>query len=272
MRYKHLAIATLGLLVSLLTFLLWGPEHDSPAPPSIPQPGLEPAPLTTPEVSRSSERRPVYEEECHNCPSAPGEALKRDRPEASPVQAVDVRDMLDTNRCYGRLLLAAMDGVPDPDTSDLGGCDDRTPLHVADTPEQVQALIEAGVDVNAQDEYGNTALHRQSFPTFPTEDSLTIIDLLLEADADPTLKNERGEAPWKTALLFSHTRSLHLFLQNKVAENAEAGGLTVPAYLALNPHYRDRLDGLMDAYLIESKIHRKLLAAGAAKSAVAYKQ
>ena len=175
---------------------------------------------------------------------------------------------MDTSDCYGRLLQAAMDGVPNPDTGDLGGCGGRTPLHVANTPEQIRELLAAGVDVNAQDKYGLTALHAHAVPLSATEDSLAIVDLLLDAGADPRLENESGEAPWKTARLLSNVVSGPLVTHERIVSNAEAQGLTVEDYLALNPRHQDMLDELLQRYLVEAQIQRTLLNAAVANTLV----
>ncbi|XP_059253373.1 ankyrin repeat domain-containing protein 22 [Mustela nigripes] len=53
----------------------------------------------------------------------------------------------------------------------------------------VRMLLNAGVDVNAADCYGYTALHYACQMR-----NQTLIPLLLEARADPTIKNKRGES------------------------------------------------------------------------------
>ncbi|XP_075389555.1 ankyrin repeat domain-containing protein 22 [Tenrec ecaudatus] len=53
----------------------------------------------------------------------------------------------------------------------------------------VRMLLDAGVEVNAADCYGCTALH------YACEmKNQTVIPLLLEAQADPTMKNKHGES------------------------------------------------------------------------------
>ncbi|XP_045883781.1 ankyrin repeat domain-containing protein 22 [Meles meles] len=53
----------------------------------------------------------------------------------------------------------------------------------------VRMLLNAGVDVNAADCYGCTALHYAC-----QMKNQTLVPLLLEARADPTIKNKRGES------------------------------------------------------------------------------
>ena len=53
--------------------------------------------------------------------------------------------------------------------------------------ECIKTYIAAGEDLNAQDEDGNTALHFL--------ESMEIAQLLIEAGADPTILNARGESP-----------------------------------------------------------------------------
>ncbi|XP_058154820.1 ankyrin repeat domain-containing protein 22 [Dasypus novemcinctus] len=53
----------------------------------------------------------------------------------------------------------------------------------------VRMLLDAGVDVNATDSYGCTALHYAC-----KMKNQAIIPLLLEAHADPTIKNKNGES------------------------------------------------------------------------------
>ncbi|XP_023595540.1 ankyrin repeat domain-containing protein 22 isoform X1 [Trichechus manatus latirostris] len=54
----------------------------------------------------------------------------------------------------------------------------------------VQMILDAGIEVNATDCYGCTALH------YACEmKNQTVIPLLLEAHADPTIKNKDGESP-----------------------------------------------------------------------------
>ena len=70
--------------------------------------------------------------------------------------------------------------------------DNSTPLHRAaqSNAEAVPALIEAGVDVNVRDPYGETPLHFAA----RNEDPLAA-KALVEAGADTNARAERGEAP-----------------------------------------------------------------------------
>ncbi|KAM8923905.1 ankyrin repeat domain-containing protein 22 [Pelodytes ibericus] len=54
----------------------------------------------------------------------------------------------------------------------------------------IRLLLQYGVDVNAPDYKGNTALHYAC-----KMKSQTTVPLLLEANADPNLKNKDGESP-----------------------------------------------------------------------------
>src|SRR6185295_16857598 len=70
----------------------------------------------------------------------------------------------------------------------------------------VRTLVDAGSDVNAQDNEGNTPLHfavkRINHETFPTEDYEGIIRLLLENKADVHRVNLAGASPLHTAVAF----------------------------------------------------------------------
>ena len=259
MKWTHWKLGTVLLGVLIVLCLLWWPAAEAPAPIqpiAIPDEApIAPQPVVRPRAPQ----RPRYRDESATRPSrlATAEELKRSKPEVQDFYSVD----LDTSRCYGRLLQAARDGVPNPDTEDLRGCAGRTPLFVADTPDQVRELLAAGVDVNAQDRGGRTALHAHAVPHSATEDSLAIIDLLLDAGADPRLENEHGEAPWKVARLHSIVQSRHLWLHEKIAKETEARGLSVEAYLASRPHLQEWADGLLEGYLVEAKIQRVLLTA-----------
>ena len=74
-------------------------------------------------------------------------------------------------------------------------------MHYAQTPEQVQVLLDNGADINLQDLYGVTPLSEQISiaVSVPTEDGVAIIQKLLEAGADPWLKDNRGKIPLEVA-------------------------------------------------------------------------
>ncbi|XP_072279370.1 ankyrin repeat domain-containing protein 22 [Pyxicephalus adspersus] len=54
----------------------------------------------------------------------------------------------------------------------------------------IRLLLQSGVDVNAEDISGNTALHYAC-----KMKSQAIVPILLEANANPNLKNKEGESP-----------------------------------------------------------------------------
>ena len=98
-------------------------------------------------------------------------------------------------------------GGPPPGCCRTG---DWTLLHVATTGKAsldvVSALVDAGSDVNAQDNEGNTPLHfavkRIKHETFPKADYDGIIRLLLEKKADVRIVNVAGASPLHTSVAF----------------------------------------------------------------------
>ncbi|XP_010225184.1 PREDICTED: ankyrin repeat domain-containing protein 22 [Tinamus guttatus] len=69
----------------------------------------------------------------------------------------------------------------------------------------IKMLLRAGADVNAADFSGSTALH------YACEmKNLAVVSLLLEAHADPSVKNQEGETPLDIArrLQFSNIESM----------------------------------------------------------------
>ncbi len=72
--------------------------------------------------------------------------------------------------------------------------------------ELVRALVDAGADINARDNEGNTPLHfsvkRINREKFPTRDYEGIVRLLLEKKADVHIVNVAGATPLHTAAAF----------------------------------------------------------------------
>ena len=84
----------------------------------------------------------------------------------------------------------------------------------ASNPGVAQYLINAGIDVDAQDEDGVTALMSSAFAGYSPE----MIQILLEGGADPDIQDNTG----KTALIYSAGRSVW-----KIAETLIDGGADV---------------------------------------------
>eukprot|EP00658_Telonema_sp_P-2_P022622 TRINITY_DN19041_c0_g1_i4.p1 TRINITY_DN19041_c0_g1~~TRINITY_DN19041_c0_g1_i4.p1 ORF type:complete len:125 (+),score=37.60 TRINITY_DN19041_c0_g1_i4:166-540(+) len=60
---------------------------------------------------------------------------------------------------------------------------------------EVEWLIRQGVDVNGQDSSGDTALHGSCY----SGSSVKVVEALLAAGADPTIKNNYGDNPMDAA-------------------------------------------------------------------------
>ena len=163
--------------------------------------------------------------------------------------------------CYDLLFKAALDGNPKPDTSRLGGCEGKTPLHMANTPDQIRALLDAGADVNATDDYGATPLHLQSISPRPTAENLEIVKMLLEAGADLQAETKDGLPAWKYVRLRSSVATSHLDTYNDIADAANDSGASIDDYLAAHPEAQERLDSFMEHHLADAQIRATLLEA-----------
>ena len=174
MQLTHRKMVTVIVGVLILLCWAWWPRQEA-LPPQLPDsPAVIDPDHGTPPVTLVRDVRPVprrvHDPECGTCSSmlATAEEWKRSAPTVPEAYS----GMMDDTDCFGRLRQAAANGIVNVNTQDLGGCNDRTPLHVASTPDQVRALLEAGADVNAQDEYGYTVLHSHAVPLSATESSI----------------------------------------------------------------------------------------------------
>ncbi|MDE2927101.1 MAG: ankyrin repeat domain-containing protein [Acidobacteriota bacterium] len=246
MSEKHWKLGVI-LVIPLLLILWWGWEDTEPVkvsePPQQPVTGQsESSAFSIPPKRRHI---PLPVEECAVCPDLPElESLKRDGEDediAEQMKNVLYSVAGEIRGCYGLLYKAALEGNPNPDTSQLGGCKGQTPLHMANKPDQVRGLLDAGADVSAADEYGRTPLHRQSIAPRPSAENLEIVKMLLEAGADLQAKTEDGLPPWKHVLVHSTVATSHLGTYNDIARAANDSGVSVDDYLTAHPRLRSGL-------------------------------
>ena len=264
MTEKHWKLGMI-LVIPLLLILWWGWEDTDPAPVTDPpqQPEKGPIKSSAPPIQPKRRPLPIPVEECEACPDLPElESLKRDGEDedfGEQLKTVLYSVAGEIGGCYGLLYKAALDGNPKPDTSQLGGCGGQTPLHIANTPDQVRALLDAGADVNATDEFGATPLHRQSIARRPTAENLEIVEMLLEAGADLQIETEDGLPPWKYVRLHSSVATSHLHTYQDIARAADESGVSMDDYLAAHPRARERLDSFMEHHLVDARIQATLL-------------
>lgn len=132
----------------------------------------------------------------------------------------------------------------------------RTPLHITTSARTVELLVQAGADVNAVDKFGNTPLMQRAVEDDPVDVSAAAA--LLDAGADTTILNNRGDSALKIANERPDTRHLfiELFAQRNIID------------ITLNPHARDTQGRTALMLLVrDSRPHvpsiRRLLADGA---------
>ncbi len=264
MKLKHWKLGTVLLGVLILLCLVWWPEIEAPLPIQPVITTNDVSALPVPEVRSSSPRRHFHPEECAACPETQSEVLenmKRSDPHLSErMESARTFPGADAD-CRQLLRQAAVSGDPNPDVSYLGGCDGKTPLHVARTPEEVESLLTAGADINARDRYGQTALHHHAVRGAATESRLAIVDLLLDAGIDVLIEDDHGDNAWEHARKLDMSGALYLGSTEHVAARARESDLSVQEYLDAHPAIKRSMDEWPQRILLAAKIRRSLLTA-----------
>ena len=89
--------------------------------------------------------------------------------------------------------------------------------------QEIQLAIEQGADVNAKNEYGQTALMWAA----SSENNLEVAKLLLQAGADANAKNNEGQTALMVAAFYGNSGIAQALLQARADVNArERSGIT----------------------------------------------
>lgn len=223
-RYGWIAAALAGLL---LVFLWW--DGDKPAPFYAKKGETDPAIERFP----SSPHAQVRKEECEGCPDTPQVGWQKRAP--GPNNMVD---------CQEFLADAANAGNPSPDTSHLEDCSGWSPLHFAETPQQVQMLLDAGADPNIQDLEGRTPLYLQieKAMAMPSDNGSLIVQKLLDAEADPWLKTNSGKLPWDVARSNNTSGARFIQGENRLRRHLRDKGMTLEEAFEKHPALKTAMD------------------------------
>ncbi|CAG0900339.1 unnamed protein product, partial [Cyprideis torosa] len=117
------------------------------------------------------------------------------------------------------------------DPNSLDSYFERTPLHMATTPDTVKLLIEHKARVNVQDKYGRT-------PLFVAVEYArhSVVEVLLANGADPNMTDNYGRSP----LLEARTgETAELLIAHKANVNARNDGGKTPLYIATRHNLLD---------------------------------